>query len=118
MKKFILATIAILFVVPVTACSSDPAPAQPAAPTVEQPYEPPVVSQDDRFIEIVNRRAPITLSTADSSLVSLAQSICSSLRSGVPIETVLEIGLNSGLDTNTVATVTAASVVVYCPEQQ
>lgn len=118
MKKFILATTAVLFVIPVAACSSDPAPAQPAAPTVEQSYVPPVVSQDDKFIEIVNERAPVTRSITDSSLISLAQSICSSLRSGVPIETVLQVGLNSGLDTNTVATVTAASVVVYCPDQQ
>jgi hypothetical protein len=117
MKKILALIAALMFVIPVAACSSDstPAPVQTVTAPAPAPYEAPAVSTDDRYLNAVRGQSAVLYSVPDATLVELAGTICDGLRAGIPIETVLQIGIDSGLDSTSVAAIAAGAVVFYCP---
>lgn len=119
MKK-ILAAIALTVVIafPLGGCATSPPPATTVAVTAPAPapYQPETSSGTDaQYLNAVRSRSAVLYNVPDSTLVELAGSICNGLRAGIPIETVLQIGIDSGLDSTTVAVVAAGAVVFYCP---
>lgn len=115
MKKFI----ALMFVpmaVALGGCSSDTPPTSAPAPVVQQSPQPaPQVSNDEQFLAAVRSQAPAFYSVSDDQLISLGNKICEGLVAGIPIQQILQTGINSGLSSNEVAAVAAGAVVFYCP---
>jgi hypothetical protein len=91
----------------VTVTASPPAPA---------PYQPGTSSGTDAtYLNAIRSRSAVLYSVPDATLVELAQTICQSLNAGIPIQTVLQTGLDAGLDSTSVAAIAAGAVVFYCP---
>jgi hypothetical protein len=122
MKKILVATLgAILIAVPLSACSSETVaePAPKETVYVPQPApEPQTNSDEDSYLTAVRSKDSALYSVPDASLVELAGTICQSLRSGIPVQRVIQTGLDSGLSTNQVAALVAGAVVFYCPDQE
>ena len=121
MKRMLAAVLGTaLLVMPLAACSGEQtaAPAPKETVYVPQPAPEPQVSEDSAYLSAVRSKDSALYSVPDSQLVSLAGTICQSLRSGVPVRQVLQTGLDAGLSVNQVAALVAGAVVFYCPEQE
>jgi hypothetical protein len=117
MKKILALVAALMFVIPTAACTIEAPPAAaPVTVTAEPAPEPQASSQDEQYLDTIRDESPQLNAVPDSSLVELAGNICTSLRSGIPIETVLRIGIESGLDSDSVTSIAAGAVVFYCPD--
>jgi hypothetical protein len=88
MKKFLAGLMIAASLMFATACSSGGA-ATPTV-TVTAPAPAPVIteSQDDKYLSAIRSRSAVLYSVDDATLLSLAQSICTGLRGGIPIERV------------------------------
>jgi hypothetical protein len=120
MKKIIAAAMIAASLMFATACSSGEKEIQvvtvtATAPAPESPIYGSGVSADDQFLDAVRSRAPEVVTVTDSTLIATGRQVCDSLNAGLPIERVLQLGLDSGLSSTTVAAVAAGAVVFYCP---
>ena len=79
---------------------------------------PALTKKDKQFVKIVKREAPDLRSVGASLLVKTAKTTCKTLDAGYDVLDVIELGEDSGLDTDTVITLTAAAVVFYCPRHK
>jgi hypothetical protein len=119
MKKILALIAALMFVIPVAACTTESTPAPTVTVTAPAPQERTderyEASTDEQYLRAVRGQSAVLYSVPDGTLVELAVTICEGLRSGLPIETILQIGIDSGLDPTSVASIAAGAVVFYCP---
>lgn len=115
MKKIAAAAILAASLLFVTACGSGEKDLVVVTVTETAPAPAPAESTESNYLSAVRNASPELVAVEDSTLVSLANQICNSLNSGVSIERVLQIGVDSGLSSTNVAAVAAGAVVFYCP---
>lgn len=79
---------------------------------------PALNKKDKEFVRVLKREAPELKSVSSTLLVKTAKQTCKTLDAGFDVLDVIEIGEESGIDTDTVITMTAAAVVYYCPRHK
>ena len=119
MKKILAAvalTVAIAFPLGGCSTSAEPAPTVTVTAPAPEQYQPETSSGiDGQYLNAVRSKSSVLYGVPDQMLLDIAQTICQSLNAGVPIQTVLQTGIDSGLDSTSVAAIAAGAVVFYCP---
>lgn len=118
--KIVAIALASLALLGLSACSKT---ASTSAPTVTVTKDSvtedlggSTLSDPDQLMSLLDNAG---LGYVDSgTAVELAQSICQGLRNGIGWQTIVKIGESSGFTQTQSISLVAASIVVYCPEQQ
>lgn len=72
----------------------------------------------DMFLDYVHGMLPETFGTSNDGLLDFGDTVCSSIDAGVPVTTLVEIGIENGLTSDQISTLIAASIMFLCPENE
>lgn len=77
-----------------------------------------LTNNDRNYLSAIRDRAPALRGVSARTLVSMAKTVCRTLRSGYTIMDVVSVGIESGVDIVEVTAITAGAVIYYCPDQR
>lgn len=72
----------------------------------------------DMFFDYIHGMLPETFGVSNDGLLDFGDTVCSSIDAGVPITSLVQIGLDNGLTSDQISTLIAASVMFLCPENE
>lgn len=119
MRKFLgLLFVPALFLVGCSATvpAAAPAPTVTVTATTEAPAPAPALTNEQEFVATVNTHT--TRMYPSDQLVSLGHTICTNLRSGMPVIMIAAAAYDAGFDMGDAGYITGASVKFFCSDMQ
>lgn len=122
MKKIALGSALFAVALLIGGCSSTPSSPAPEpiqqGQSLQQPvpapaYEPPVETDEDRFMSVIGPEFP---GVPRSTAVNLGRAICTALDEGLSFLQVGQVGVDNGFTPEQAGTLVGASIGAFCPE--